>query len=113
LQAESLRRQGAAPCRGRELAELFNTAGLAEVETGVLGGQWRRGSCSAQEIEAEWETLEEDLEGMLPPAELARLKQANAGAWAEGSRVLFVPTFYAVGKVIQTNEFGNAAMKYN
>lgn len=98
-QADSLRRQGAATNRGRELAQLFCAAGLEAVETGVLGGQWRKRSGGDQEIEAEWLLLEDDLAGSLPRAELRRLKEVNARAWEEGNRVLYVPTFYAVGEV--------------
>ncbi len=43
--------------------------------------------------------LEEDLDGMISTEDLRRLKKVNAKAWDEGSRVLFVPTFYGMGKV--------------
>lgn len=98
LQAESLQKQGAAINRGRELAMLFQNAGLTHVETGVLGGQWQKRS-NLEEIEAEWAILEDDLGGMIPTDELRRLKEVNTKAWEQGSRVLFVPTFYGMGKV--------------
>jgi len=41
LQETALRHQGAETRLGRRLSALFHTAGLQEVETGVLGGQWR------------------------------------------------------------------------
>lgn len=103
LQAEALRLQGSAPNRGRELAQLFHAVGLEEVESGVLGGQWRKQSRGAWEIEAEWQVLEKDLGRMLPAEELLHLKEVNASAWENGSRVLYVPTFYAVGSVAKTN----------
>jgi ubiquinone/menaquinone biosynthesis C-methylase UbiE len=96
LQAEALRQQGANPNQGRALAALFQRAGLRQVETGLLGGQWR-GTPSAQEQESEWATLESDLAGMLPVEKLEELRRIDAQAWAGGERVLFVPTFYASG----------------
>ena len=41
LQAESLRRQGADIHLGRRLGALFHQAGLLNIETGVVSGQWR------------------------------------------------------------------------
>ncbi len=96
-QAEALRQQGAAPGRGRELAGLFHAVGLQAVETGVLGGQWQ-GPPNLADIEAEWATLEADLAGSVPAELLAEFKKIDLAAWQAGSRVLFVPTFYAVGK---------------
>ena len=96
-QAEALRQQGAAPNRGRELAGLFHAAGLQAVETGVLGGQWQEQPDLA-DIQAEWATLEADLAGSVPAERLAELKKMDRAAWQSGARVLFVPTFYAVGK---------------
>lgn len=95
-QAEALRRQGAAPNRGRELAGLFHAAGLQAVEMGILGGQWQ-GQPEPAEIETEWATLADDLAGIIPDEHLAELRKVNLKAWLAGTRVLFVPTFYAVG----------------
>jgi ubiquinone/menaquinone biosynthesis C-methylase UbiE len=96
LQAEALRHQGAETSRGRQLAALFQNAGLAKVESGVMGGQWQKRN-DAQEIRGEWDVLAAELEGMLDAAELRRLEQVNIVAWQAGQRVLFVPTFYAMG----------------
>jgi len=97
-QAESLRRQGAEPNMGRRLAALFQQAGLREIEVGVLGGQW-----TAQQLrdagDGEWEMLRADLEGMAPPSRLQELHALDQAARQRGERVLFVPTFYAWGKV--------------
>ena len=41
LQAESLRRQGADIQLGRRLRALFHQAGLRNIESGVVSGQWR------------------------------------------------------------------------
>ncbi len=98
-QAEALRRQGAAPNRGRELAGLFHASGLQAVEIGILGGQWQ-GQPGPAEIETEWATLADDLAGAIPDERLAELRQIDLEAWQAGERVLFVPTFYAVGNKV-------------
>jgi len=98
LQEAALRRQGAETRLGRRLGTLFHAAGLTDVETGVLGGQWR-GTPSLEEQAQEWAVLEADLGPEVAPAELARLRQIDEQAWARGERVLFVPTFYAVGRM--------------
>ena len=106
LQQESLRLQGADPLMGRRLAGLFSSAGLAELESGVLGGQWSRQTMIAG-FESEWRIFKSDLaylanstvEENLPltEAELRKLKELSRAASARGERVLFVPTFYAWG----------------
>ena len=97
LQRESLRAQGAEPDMGRRLAGLFHAARLQEIETGVLGAQWQAKTTPGERT-AEWDVLESDLRGHLSPAELERMRRVNESAWEDGSRVLFVSTFYAVGR---------------
>jgi ubiquinone/menaquinone biosynthesis C-methylase UbiE len=98
LQTESLRRQGAEPLSGRRLKDLFQEAELVEIECGVLGAQWVT-SPSASEIEIEWQVVESDLKNMLTPQELDVYRQLERDAWQQGRRILFVPTFYAFGRV--------------
>jgi SAM-dependent methyltransferase len=100
LQRESLRRQGADPLMGRKLAGLFRQAGLVSIETGVLGGQWTHPP-SKDEWESEWRVLEQDLERTLVLHQRPEdLKALDWAANQSGERVLFVPTFYAVGSPI-------------
>ncbi|MCL4559717.1 MAG: class I SAM-dependent methyltransferase [Chloroflexi bacterium] len=97
-QGEALKQQGAQPQIGRKLAALFNAAKLKGVESGVLGGQWTEPP-TAEAWEMEWQVLEADLESTLPAGRLAELRRIDAAAWQHGERILFVPTFYAYGKV--------------
>lgn len=97
LQEAALRRQGAETRLGRRLGALFHAAGLADVETGVLGGQWRQPP-PLEDLEQEWTVLQADLGDQLSAAQFNRLKQIDQAAWAHGERVLFVPTFYTVGR---------------
>jgi len=98
-QSQSLRRQGADPEMGRKLAGIFHLAGLTAIETGVLGGQWRSGP-SPKEWDSEWRVMEHDLKGYPGEAiDTSSLKALDWSAWQNGERVLFVPTFYALGYV--------------
>jgi hypothetical protein len=98
LQTEALRRQGADPETGRKLASLLRDAGLKDIEIGVLGGQWR-GNTSVNNWQSEWEILANDLQDLLSAQELARLRVKDITARQSGERILFVPTFYAWGRV--------------
>jgi ubiquinone/menaquinone biosynthesis C-methylase UbiE len=97
LQADALVRQGADPFVGRRLRELFREAGLRETVSGVLGAEWleRR---DEESLRSEWETFEADLRGLISDDEIARWREADAEAWDRGTRVLYVPTFYAIGR---------------
>lgn len=96
MQTQALQNQGANPFSGRRLSELFHQSGLIQIESGVLGGQWNAPP-SPSDWESEWATLESDLEGMISQEQLNQLRALDAKAWRLGQRVLFVPTFYAMG----------------
>jgi ubiquinone/menaquinone biosynthesis C-methylase UbiE len=105
LQRSALQQQGAQPLMGRRLAGLFHRAGLRQVETGVLGGQWSLPP-SLEELESEWQVLEADLNTTTAALQVEaanldfeRLKQIEREALRQGERVLYVPTFYAFGLV--------------
>lgn len=98
-QLDSLRQQGADPLMGRKLAGLFSGVGLKVVETGALGGQWS-GTPDWEAWESEWAVLESDLKDKPSFSEkLGFLKSLDRSAYERGERVLFVPTFYAWGRV--------------
>jgi hypothetical protein len=101
-QVHSLRKQGADPLAGRKLPELFHQTGLIEIETGVIGGQWIS-NLPLDDFESEWKVVETDLEDLnLMASEMDlvhQLKDKDASARLDGSRVLYVPTFYAWGRV--------------
>ena len=99
MQIESLRRQGADTRFGRKLRGLLEAAGLAEVRFGVIGGEWQRQD-QAGVIDSEWSMLERDLGTKLPKTQLNRLERLDREAWEAGRRVLFVPTFFGIGRVV-------------
>lgn len=96
-QTEALQRQGVNPQMGRELAGAFARAGIRLVENGVIGGGWN--APTAAEMEMEWDVLNADLAGQVSAGDIRHMKELDARAYREGSRVLFVPTFYAWGRV--------------
>lgn len=96
-QTESLRGQGADPNLGRKLAGLFARAGLKNVETGVMGGEWSQSLPGERNLE--WDVLQADLAGKVSRSDLQKMKKLDAEAWERGERVLFVPTFFAWGCV--------------
>ncbi len=97
-QIQALHDQGANPYLGRTLRALFHTAQLTEIRSGLLGGEWQ-GSPDEDQLESEWETLVRDLSHLLPAAEIEQFRRIDRKAWEMGTRVLFVPTFYAAGRV--------------
>jgi ubiquinone/menaquinone biosynthesis C-methylase UbiE len=89
---------GADPRMGRKLKSLFHTCGLQEIHCGVYEGNWDQDP-SREEIESEWQILKEDLAGILSADEIKKLQDHELSAWKQGSRLIYVPTFYAWGKV--------------
>lgn len=98
-QTQSLRDQGADPLTGRKIRAWFQAAGLINIESGVMAAQWTKDQPHPQEFDLEWDVIRTDLEKYCPPDEIKALEKADRHAWQEGSRVLFVPTFYAIGFV--------------
>lgn len=99
-QISSLLKAGADPRMGRKLQNLFHGSGLEQIRCGVYEGSWDS-KPSQEEIESEWLVLEEDLAEILKSAELRELKKHDQTAWENGSRLIYVPTFYAWGRVPQ------------
>ncbi len=98
LQARSLANQGADPLLGRKLSGLLNDAGLESVQVGLIGGFW---NCppTPEALELEWDVLTSDLDGTIPTNLIPALREIDHKAWEQGSRILYVPTFYGWGQV--------------
>jgi ubiquinone/menaquinone biosynthesis C-methylase UbiE len=98
-QIKSLKLQGADPETGRKLAAYFHKAGIEDVECGLLGGQWNQ-AAMMKEWDTEWLVIESDLQKedlVINHQELKQLKKIDLSARQSGERILFVPTFYALG----------------
>lgn len=96
-QTEALRRQGADPSLGARLTDLFFQAGIKLIETGSI--QSVRNDPTVEEQEVEWAVIEADLAGSVPEAEIQKMKMIDTQAWADGKRVLHVPTYFAWGQI--------------
>lgn len=94
-QSASLEHQGADTRFGRRLMAIFLESGLVDIRAGVLGGQWSNDPARKDALEEEWSVLMSDIDGAVEPEELEAYRQA----WFEEGRILYVPTFYAIGKV--------------
>jgi SAM-dependent methyltransferase len=97
-QAEALRREGADPCLGRKLLELFALPGVREVDVGLIPGLWDAATLRT-EFEAEWGLWERLLQGSVTPVELEEAKATARAAIDSGGRLAFVPVFYAFVRV--------------
>jgi SAM-dependent methyltransferase len=98
LQTQSLRQQSADPFTGRKLLAFLTQAGLVDAQAGVTGGYWKEPPADI-DLDLEWKMLEHDLAGLLEVEELTRLHEADRLAWRNRERILYVPTFYAWGRV--------------
>ena len=99
IQTRSLRRQGANPFIGRSLPALFAEAELKNIRYGVSGFQSNGGSLP-EWFQSEWNILADDLKEYISEEELLSWQELDQKSWLDGSRVLWVPTFYAIGIVI-------------
>jgi ubiquinone/menaquinone biosynthesis C-methylase UbiE len=96
LQTAALTAQGADVSLGKRLRDLFTQTGLVKSTTGILGAQW---GPSTEQISGEWDVLRSDLNHSLSEDELNAFEAVDRQAWASGERVMFIPTFYAIGWV--------------
>jgi SAM-dependent methyltransferase len=94
-QNRELNQSGAHAHRGRQLRELFATINLREVRAGLLGGEWEENP--PDDLDSEWRTLRTDLAHAVPAEELDVFERLDHDAWKKQSRILFIPTFYALG----------------
>ena len=75
---------------------VLNYAGLENIHIGVLGGEWY-GIPDKMTMNSEWKTLTRDLEGRISKELLDEYRTMDQAAWMKGIRVLYVPTFFAMG----------------
>jgi SAM-dependent methyltransferase len=96
-QIDGLRRQGADPLMGRRLRQLLAQAGLG-AEIGLFPARWSI-ETGVEDSEAEWFWVRYDVGEAVDAATLDQAQNRAKVAIAEGTRLVFVPTFYAVGKL--------------
>ncbi|MBA3075627.1 MAG: class I SAM-dependent methyltransferase [Anaerolineae bacterium] len=97
MQTKALIQQGANPMAGRQLSTQLYQAGFAAIQYGISGFQAESDKIPPW-FDSEWKILENDLELISSPQELDKLRQLDLAAQQKGSRVRWVPTFYAYGR---------------
>ena len=96
-QTESLRKQGADPSLGARLADLFFRAGIQIIETGPIQNVSQEPSL--EDWEMEWKVIESDLTGLVSREDIHEMKTLDQQARIQGERVLYVPTYFAWGRI--------------
>jgi ubiquinone/menaquinone biosynthesis C-methylase UbiE len=97
LQTKALSQQGANPEMGSQLKGLFEQAGFFNIYSDILEAQWDRASHPMAPLE--WRVLRSDLDGLVTEKDLDQFAALDRDARQYGERVLFIPTFYAIGWV--------------
>ncbi len=96
LQTSALEERGANTRMGRKLAAEIHNLDLKNIEVGIMGSQKK---LSGQQMDtAEQKIMAEDLRDLISAERLESLQAIENQAIQHGSRVNFVPTFYAYGQ---------------
>jgi len=95
-QAEALQRQGADPFVGRNLRALLRQARL-DAEVGVIPSLWDAAALR-ENFAAEWALLKRDVAGLVDEATFQRARDAAWQAIEAGTRLVFMPVFYGLGR---------------
>lgn len=98
LQNLSLINQGADIASGRKVAQLFNANGLTNVTVGIYGNEFN-GKRLLEEYDFEWNYLKDDLSIWLDSEQISKLIEQDHQARINSQRVLYIPTFWAIGWV--------------
>ncbi len=95
LQVSSLKIQGADIQIGRKIPGLLSKAGFHDIQYGISGFE----SCSGSLPdwwESEWEVIRHDLKSIVSDDRLNNYQDLDKKCWEAGTRILWVPTFYAI-----------------
>jgi len=95
-QAAALQRRGADPFIGRKLRALLQQAGL-DVDVGIIPSLWDTAALR-ENFAAEWALLERDVVGLVDEAAFQRAKDTAWRAIEEGTRLVFMPVFFGLGR---------------
>lgn len=98
LQNLSLIEQGADIASGRKLAQLFNANGLSNVIVGIYGNEFK-GENVLEGHNFEWNYLKDDLSIWMDAEQISNLIELDRQARINLQRVLYIPTFWAIGWV--------------
>jgi len=97
LQTNSLQYQGANIVCGRSLPRFFSETGFKDIQFGLSGFQIPTQTIPSSWA-SEWEILEYDLQKISHEKDVQDYRIADEKERLKGTRVSWVPTFYAFGK---------------
>lgn len=97
IQTKGLQARGADISCGRKLPSLLSESGFVQIKFGIIGHETIAGKLPKW-WGSEWTAFRTDLKNQLSSQELDQLQEIDKKSWLFGSRVLWVPTFYALGK---------------
>jgi len=97
LQVKSLQNQGVDVKMGRKLPGLLSQAGFQKIQYGVSGFEFLCGTLPDW-WSSEWDVIRDDLGSMIDQERLNELMRLDKLSWESGSRILWVPTFYAASE---------------
>jgi SAM-dependent methyltransferase len=97
-QIEALRSEGADPCLGRKLRQVFALPAVRDLDIGLVPGLWDLPTLR-REFQSEWSLWERSLADQVPASELARIKAEDWAAIESGERFVFMPVFFAFVRV--------------
>jgi hypothetical protein len=94
IQNFSLENQGVNLSTGRNLSAWMKLANLENIHWGIIGAH-QQAIKQNNPTDFEWETINKDVSDLLSEKELAHFRQIDLAAKSLGTRILFIPTFYA------------------
>jgi ubiquinone/menaquinone biosynthesis C-methylase UbiE len=94
MQNSSLSNQGVNLSTGRNVVNWLTQSGLTNIHWGIFGSHQKVESKTINSA-IEWETIRRDLELLYPYEEILKYKEVEHDALSQGTRILFIPTFYA------------------
>lgn len=97
-QTTALRNQGVDVQMGRKLRSHFQQAGLDHIQVGIMSAQWDRSSDIVWD-QTEWTMIQADLVDLYCEKDLQHYQALDQQARQNAERILFIPTFYALGQV--------------
>jgi ubiquinone/menaquinone biosynthesis C-methylase UbiE len=93
IQNKSLQKQGVNLTTGRNMLEWFAKIKLANINWGIIGSQNSPSTSKGQDLE--WNTIIKDVQEYISREELDALRIIEFESQNKGTRIMFVPTFYA------------------
>jgi SAM-dependent methyltransferase len=93
IQNKSLADQGVNLSCGRNISFWLQQANLSNIHWGIIGSHQKNSLDNT--LDSEWGTFQRDIERISSQADILRYKEFEQKFTSRGSRINFIPTFYA------------------